>query len=127
MIRPDARILDLAGRLVASGDKCAHVSASETHEISDFIFGLEAEMGSAERLRREAAAIANQRVMRRGSPAIANVLDVLPQKLLDEVLDDARAALEAAIQESGPDFRYGGLCRAAIVFCNTVRRGGEPE
>lgn len=34
---PDARITDLAKRLVASGPKAAHVSASECHEISDFI------------------------------------------------------------------------------------------
>ena len=37
---PDARIIDLAERLVASGPKAAHVSASECHEISDFILSL---------------------------------------------------------------------------------------
>lgn len=39
---PDARIIDLAKRLVASGPKAAHVSASECHEISDFILSLSA-------------------------------------------------------------------------------------
>lgn len=34
---PDARILDLAERLVAPGPKCCALSASECHEISDFI------------------------------------------------------------------------------------------
>lgn len=37
---PDARIIDLAERLVASGPKAAHVSTSECHEISDFILSL---------------------------------------------------------------------------------------
>jgi hypothetical protein len=36
-----------------------------------------------------AAAIANARGMRRGMPAIANVLDLLPEKLREEVMDDA--------------------------------------
>jgi hypothetical protein len=42
-----------------------------------------------------AAAIANARIMRRGSPAWVNVLDKLPEKLRAEVMEDARAALEA--------------------------------
>jgi hypothetical protein len=36
-----------------------------------------------------AAAIANARGMRRGVPTIKNILDILPAKLRDEVLDDA--------------------------------------
>ena len=47
-----------------------------------------------------AAAIANARGGRRGAPSISNVLDVLKKiqggKLYDEVMEDARAALEAA-------------------------------
>lgn len=46
---------------------------------------------------RAAAAIANKRIMRRGSPAFANVMSVLPPKLLLEVRDDARSALTAAL------------------------------
>lgn len=42
-----------------------------------------------------AAAIANARGNRRGMPTITNVLDVLPQKLRDEVMDDAMAVLRA--------------------------------
>lgn len=38
--KPDARIIDLAKRLVASGPSMAHVSASECHEIADFIMSL---------------------------------------------------------------------------------------
>lgn len=47
-------------------------------------------------IRKAAEAIANARIMRRGSPPIANVWDMLPQKLRDEVTEDATAALEAA-------------------------------
>ena len=36
-----------------------------------------------------ASAIANARGMRRGVPTISNVLDLLPEKLRDEVMDDA--------------------------------------
>ena len=43
-----------------------------------------------------AAAIANERGGRRGMPPISNVLQLLPDKLRTEVLEDARAALEAA-------------------------------
>lgn len=50
----------------------------------------------AARLREAAAAIANARAGRRGAPAIANVLDILPPKLFDEVVEDAMAALDAA-------------------------------
>lgn len=51
---------------------------------------------SPEVIRAAAAAIANARVMRRGSPPIANILDVLPPKLLEEVMEDAKACLAAA-------------------------------
>jgi hypothetical protein len=42
-----------------------------------------------------AAAIANARGNRRGVPTISNVLDMLPRKLVDEVMDDASAVLAA--------------------------------
>jgi hypothetical protein len=42
-----------------------------------------------------AAAIANARGNRRGVPTITNVLDVLPRKLRDEVIDDAQAVVRA--------------------------------
>lgn len=42
-----------------------------------------------------AAAIANARGNRRGVPDIVNILDILPKKLRDEVLDDADAVLAA--------------------------------
>lgn len=48
------------------------------------------------RLREAAAAIANARAGRRGAPAVANVLDILPPKLFEEVVEDAMAALDAA-------------------------------
>ena len=43
-----------------------------------------------------AAAIANARGGRRGMPPVANILDMLPRKLVDEVTEDASAALLAA-------------------------------
>lgn len=43
------RILELAGRLVASGPKCCAVSASECHEITDFIHSLSADPSVAEK------------------------------------------------------------------------------
>lgn len=48
---------------------------------------------------RAAAAIANARIMRRGAPAISNVLSVLSPKLLAEVREDAVAAIAAARKE----------------------------
>jgi len=48
-----------------------------------------------ETLRTAAAAIANARAGRRGAPAIGNVLDILPAKLRDEVMEDAEAVLLA--------------------------------
>lgn len=44
---------------------------------------------------KSAAAIANARGMRRGVPEIVNILDLLPEKLREEVIEDATAALEA--------------------------------
>lgn len=44
-----------------------------------------------------AAAIANARGGRRGAPAIKGVLRILPDKLRDEVMEDAEAALKAAL------------------------------
>jgi len=43
-----------------------------------------------------AEAIANARGMRRGVPPITGILAALPSKLHDEVMEDAKAALEAA-------------------------------
>lgn len=50
-----------------------------------------------------AAAIANARGGRRGVPEIVNILDMLPEKLRDEVLEDAEAALNAALATGGFD------------------------
>lgn len=41
-----------------------------------------------------ATILVNQRIMRNGSPPISNALDLLPQKLRDEVMDDAEAVME---------------------------------
>ncbi len=48
-----------------------------------------------EQIELAAAAIANERGGRRGMPPIANVLELLPDKLRDEVTEDAAAALDA--------------------------------
>lgn len=47
-------------------------------------------------VRGAATAIANARAGRRGVPAVSNILDVLPQDLFAEVVEDARAAIRAA-------------------------------
>lgn len=47
-------------------------------------------------IRVAAAAIANARAGRRGGTSLLNVLSILPPRLFDEVVEDARAALEAA-------------------------------
>jgi hypothetical protein len=51
------------------------------------------------KIERVAAAIANRRAGRRGAPEVTNVLDILKSfsggKLYLEVMDDARAAIEA--------------------------------
>lgn len=49
-----------------------------------------------------AAAIANARGGRRGAPPISNVLQILPGKLRDEVMEDAEAALRAALAVAEP-------------------------
>jgi hypothetical protein len=51
---------------------------------------------SQKEIRAAAAAIANARGNRRGVPVISNILEVLPKKLVDEVMEDAEAALDAA-------------------------------
>lgn len=48
-----------------------------------------------QRITLAAAAIANARGGRRGAPQIANILDILPDKLKSEVTEDAEAALDA--------------------------------
>ena len=47
-------------------------------------------------VRAAATALANARAGRRGVPAVSNILDVLPQDLFGELVEDARAALQAA-------------------------------
>jgi hypothetical protein len=48
-----------------------------------------------------AAAIVNARGMRRGVPEIENVLQLTPARIREEVVEDARAALEAAEKVGG--------------------------
>ena len=57
----------------------------------------------AGRIAAAAVAIANARGGRRGAPPIANVLDVLPEKLKDEVTEDAQAALDAVFPPPSAD------------------------
>jgi hypothetical protein len=47
------------------------------------------------KVRAVAAAIANARGMRRGVPTITNILELIPKHLVDEVTEDAEAAIEA--------------------------------
>jgi hypothetical protein len=50
-----------------------------------------------------AAAIANERIMRRGSPPIANILEMLPESLKTEVREDAEGALKAVFPQGAPE------------------------
>ena len=54
-----------------------------------------ADTADDEEIKIVAAAIANARGGRRGMPPIKNILDILPAKLREEVLDDASAVLAA--------------------------------
>jgi hypothetical protein len=58
---------------------------------------------SDEQIRAAAAAIANARGARRGVPHVINILELLPPKLLDEVMEDAKVALEAGARFSVRD------------------------
>lgn len=51
-----------------------------------------------EQIEAAATAIANARGARRGMPPISNILDALPEKLRQEVFDDALAALTAFLE-----------------------------
>jgi hypothetical protein len=56
-------------------------------------------MPSPKEIEAAAAAISNARAVRKGGPAVINILDILKQvesPELAEVMDDASAALEAA-------------------------------
>lgn len=59
-----------------------------------------------------ATAIANARSARRGAPAITNVLDLLPEAIFDDLIDDARAVV-AALESLPPKPRPAGALRAA--------------
>ena len=48
-----------------------------------------------------AAAIANARIMRRGSPPISNVLEALPSLVREQVLEEAKDALVAVFELEG--------------------------
>lgn len=60
-----------------------------------------------------ATAIANARAGRRGAPAIADILDVLPPALFTEVVEDARVALAAGTAETAPSLRQRGPLNGA--------------
>jgi hypothetical protein len=65
--------------------------------------GLEGAAKDGRIIQKAAEAIANARVMRRGSPPISNVWAILPQKLRDEVTEVATAALTAALSAKDAD------------------------
>lgn len=61
-----------------------------------------------EQIEAAATAIANARGGRRGMPPISNVLELLPEKLRTEVLEDAEAALTAAFNAAAGRAEEGG-------------------
>jgi hypothetical protein len=68
--------------------------AVERHRLLDMIRG----PATQREVEAAAEAIANARGCRRGVPSITNLLQALPQKLRDEVLEDAAAALAAVAE-----------------------------
>ena len=64
-----------------------------------------------------AAAIANARGGRRGMPTITNILDVLPQNLVDEVMEDAEQALKAADALR----RHCTICGGAVDLSDPIK------
>lgn len=56
-----------------------------------------------------AGAIANARGGRRGAPQIRNVLRILPEKLLEEVLEDAEVALTAVLSAPSDTTESAGV------------------
>lgn len=53
-----------------------------------------------ENVKKAAAAIANERGMRSGVPKINNILDMLPDRLCKEVMQEAEAALRAVAEDT---------------------------
>lgn len=68
-----------------------------------------------------AGAIANARGNRRGMPSLSNILEILSPKLRDEVMEDAKAALEAAAAAT-PD-----LAQDALELCWQIEKCGASE
>ena len=62
-----------------------------------------------EQIKAAANAIANARGARRGAPRVVNILDILPQNLRDEVMEDAEAALTAANELKCPSHSIASL------------------
>ena len=98
----DKRILELADRLVASGPKCCAVSASECHEIRDYIHDSEAELQAKLLEQRE-----NDLKIRRALRFLVEVKDHKDANGKDDWYEDAqpmaweqaRTALNATIEE----------------------------
>jgi hypothetical protein len=70
-----------------------------------------------------ATAIANARGGRQGAPEIRNVLAILPQKLKDEVLEDAEAALTAALSRQEDASRDDALTAGIKAGIEAAIRG----
>lgn len=70
-------------------------------------------MSTQLQIKAAAAALANKRGERKGMPHILNVLDLLPDHLRREVMDDAKVALQAAeiarIRESSHQMTLGAF------------------
>ena len=60
------------------------------------------EGGGVTRVEVIASAIANARGMRRGMPPIENILDLLPERLREEVIDEAQWVERKLAEHDGP-------------------------
>lgn len=85
---------DMLNRIALRMDNFTKAGRGEMYDSFRELQDSERQLAEA-RVTAAAAAIANARGGRHGMPPISNVLNMLPQTLVDEVMEDAKAALEA--------------------------------
>ena len=81
-------------------------------------------MINLEALESAAGAIANECGGRRGMPAIKNIIDVLPQKLRTEVMEDAEAAIQAYLLNA-PFNELADVLRKRGATVSPAPHGGD--
>lgn len=93
-IDPDTTVITAKSVTRLSGRVVGEISLGDTIKCVDALLANEELVGGTDR-ELIAAAIANARGRRRGVPTIKNVLDMLPEYLRKEVLDEADSVIAA--------------------------------